>query len=115
MGDRLLLLGTNFPATLAMSTYMGYDEGEACEFGLEFHDAICRRGVRPGETGFLVVHAFAHLFEHFIQSALPRHLGDTWFTFAGKAYEPLLLGAAVLLVEWFILWWMYRKKIFLKI
>jgi len=63
----------------------------------------------------IAAYLIAHLFDQFIRSALPRHLGQAWFTFAGKAYEPLLLGAGVLLVEWLILWWMYRRKIFLRI
>ena len=29
--------------------------------------------------------------------------------------EPLALGAAVMLVEWLILWWMHRRQIFLRI
>lgn len=56
-----------------------------------------------------------HLFEDFIISALPRHFGTAWYSFAGKAYEPLLLGAGVLLVEWLMLYWMYRRKLFLKL
>jgi hypothetical protein len=27
----------------------------------------------------------------------------------------LVLGAGVLLVEWLILWWMYRRQIFLRV
>lgn len=63
----------------------------------------------------IAAYLIAHLFDQFIRRALPRHLGQAWFTFAGKPYEPLLLGAGVLLVEWLILWWMYRRKIFLRI
>jgi predicted acyltransferase len=33
----------------------------------------------------------------------------------GAPYEPLLHGAAVLLVLWLILFWMYRRRIFLRI
>ena len=31
------------------------------------------------------------------------------------AYEPFLLGSATLLVLWLMLFWMWRKKIFLRI
>ena len=31
------------------------------------------------------------------------------------AYEPLLHGAVVLLIMWLLLYWMYRRKLFLKI
>ncbi len=43
------------------------------------------------------------------------HLGRGVFEIFGPAYEPVLRGAAVLLIEWLILWWMYRRKIFLSI
>jgi heparan-alpha-glucosaminide N-acetyltransferase len=63
----------------------------------------------------IAAYLIAHLFEHFIKQALPRHLGAGWYSFAGPAYESLLLGAGVLLVEWLLLFWMYRRKIFLRI
>jgi predicted acyltransferase len=63
----------------------------------------------------IAAYLIAHLFEDFITKALPRHFGRAWFTFAGPAYEHLLLGAAVLLVEWLLLFWMYRRTLFLRI
>lgn len=63
----------------------------------------------------IAAYLIAHLFDRFIFEALPRHLGKRWMTFAGPAYQPLIHGAGVLLVEWLILWWMYRRKIFLRI
>jgi len=50
-----------------------------------------------------------------IRAALDRHLGTKPFEIAGAAYEPLLHGAAVLLVVWLILFWLYRRKIFVRI
>jgi heparan-alpha-glucosaminide N-acetyltransferase len=43
------------------------------------------------------------------------HLGPNAFRVLGPGLEPLLLGAAVLLIYWLILYWMYRRKLFLKI
>lgn len=63
----------------------------------------------------IAAYLIAHLWEGFIHDALPRHFGREWFTFAGKPYEPLIHGAAVLLVEWLVLYWMYKRKIFLRI
>jgi len=51
----------------------------------------------------------------FIAVALVRHLGQHSFEFLGETYKPLLLGMAVMLVQWLILWWMYRRRIFLRI
>src|SRR6185369_928556 len=56
-----------------------------------------------------------HLFNDFIHRNLGTNLGAKVFTFLGDAYEPLLHGAATLLVAWLILFWMYRRKIFLRI
>ena len=56
-----------------------------------------------------------HLWAGFIRNALQTHLGKSAFLVCGKAYEPLLLGGATLLVLWLVLLWMYRRKIFLRI
>jgi len=56
-----------------------------------------------------------HLFDDFFSKNLTTHLGSNFFGFLGPAYEPLLHGAATLLVAWLILFWMYRRKIFLRI
>ena len=50
-----------------------------------------------------------------IRAALDRHLGTKVFGWAGAAYEPLLHGFAVLLVVWLMLFWLYRRKIFVRI
>jgi predicted acyltransferase len=55
------------------------------------------------------------LFVDFIRGALKRHLGEGFFNFFGAPYQSLFLGAGVLLVLWLILFWMYRRKLFLKI
>ncbi|MDO8542156.1 MAG: DUF5009 domain-containing protein [Opitutaceae bacterium] len=57
----------------------------------------------------------AHLFEPFVVKSLETHLGKHFFRSAGAAYEPFFLGAAVLAVFWLMLFWMYRRKLFLKI
>jgi len=51
----------------------------------------------------------------FIRDSLNTHLGPEFFRLLGAPYEPLVRGVAVLLVLWLILFWMYRRKIFLKI
>ena len=53
--------------------------------------------------------------EHFVTAALLRHLGRAPFAILGAPFEPVLRGAAVLLVFWTSLYWMYRRKIFLRI
>ena len=55
------------------------------------------------------------LFEDFIAKNITTHLGKNVFKILGEAYAPLLHGATVLLVFWLILFWMYKRKIFLRI
>ena len=63
----------------------------------------------------IAAYMIAHLFEAFLAKNLVTHLGAGVFLVFGTAYEPLLHGAAVLLLMWLMLYWMYRRKIFLKI
>jgi predicted acyltransferase len=63
----------------------------------------------------IAAYLMAHLFEGFIASSFRINLGERAFQIFGTALEPLLLGTAVLLTYWMLLFWMYRRKIFLKI
>lgn len=63
----------------------------------------------------IAAYLIAHLFDDFIRSSFRTHLGQGVFRAAGEAYEPFVAGAAVLAVYWLILWWMYRRRIFLRI
>jgi predicted acyltransferase len=54
------------------------------------------------------------LFVGFIRDSLHTHLGLQFFKNFG-AYESLIRGALILIVLWLILFWMYRRKLFLKI
>ncbi len=63
----------------------------------------------------IAAYLIAHLFEGFILKNLKTHLGQNAFGRLGAAYEPFLHGAAALFVMWLILYWMYRRKLFLRI
>jgi heparan-alpha-glucosaminide N-acetyltransferase len=63
----------------------------------------------------IAAYLIAHLFEDFIKDSFRIHLGPHVFQFLGTGLEPLMQGAAVLLTYWLILFWMYRRKLFLKI
>ena len=63
----------------------------------------------------IAAYCIAHLFEGFIMKNLKTHLGQPAFEVFGKPYEPFVHGAATLLVMWLILFWMYRRKLFLRI
>jgi heparan-alpha-glucosaminide N-acetyltransferase len=63
----------------------------------------------------IAAYMIAHLFDRFIGDGLRTHLGEETFRRFGPEYEPFVHGAGVLLVMWLILFWMYRRKILLKI
>ena len=63
----------------------------------------------------IAAYFIAHLFESFIQKAVVTHLGAGAFRVLGQAYATLLQGAVTLAVMWLLLWWMHRRKLFLKI
>jgi heparan-alpha-glucosaminide N-acetyltransferase len=73
----------------------------------------------------IAIYVLVHLMDKFILSSLKTHLYTlaTWLeTQVGadvlktyNTYQPMITGAAVLLVFWLILLWMYRRKIFIRI
>lgn len=63
----------------------------------------------------IAAYVIAHLWETFIAESFRTHLGQGIFETFGASYAPIVRGAAVLAVYWLILFWMYRKKIFLRI
>ncbi len=63
----------------------------------------------------IAAYLIAHLFQSFLEKALLTHLGVGVFQVFGKSYQPLLHGAATLGLMWLLLYWMWRRKLFLKI
>jgi predicted acyltransferase len=63
----------------------------------------------------IAAYVMAHLIKDFIQSSFRTHLGQGVFHHWGDPYEPLASGAAVLAAYWLILFWMDRRRIYLKV
>jgi heparan-alpha-glucosaminide N-acetyltransferase len=63
----------------------------------------------------ITAYCMDELFGGFVSKNLMTHLGQNFFKVFGSAYEPLFHGVAELLVFWLLLYWLYRKKIFLRI
>ena len=63
----------------------------------------------------IAAYFIAHTIDGFISKSLFIHLGQSYAAFLGMAYAPLIHSFFVLFFEWLILWWMYRKRIFIKI
>jgi heparan-alpha-glucosaminide N-acetyltransferase len=63
----------------------------------------------------IAAYCIAELLPGFITATLKTHLGQNSFKVFGEAYEPLLVGGCALIVYWAALFWMYRRKIFLRV
>lgn len=63
----------------------------------------------------IAAYCMAELLRGFVSKNLTTHLGQNVFKLFGDAYEPFFHGGATLLVYWLLLFWLYRKKIFLRI
>ena len=63
----------------------------------------------------IAAYLMAHLFEDFIRDSFLTHLRPRVFQILGVGLEPLMTGLAVLLIYWLLLFWMYRRKLFLRI
>jgi predicted acyltransferase len=63
----------------------------------------------------IAAYILAHGPDGFIIRSCHIHLGPDCFEVFGKAYEPLVAGGAVLVIEWLILYWLYHQKIHVRI
>lgn len=55
------------------------------------------------------------LFVGFIRRSLQTHLGTDFFALFGDPYRGLFEGACVLVILWLLLFWLYRKRIYIRI
>jgi len=63
----------------------------------------------------IAVYVMSWTMSSFFGNALDRHLGKAISAMAGPTFQPVLHGSAVMLIFWLILFWMYRRKILLRI
>ncbi|MDR3754142.1 MAG: DUF5009 domain-containing protein [Terracidiphilus sp.] len=63
----------------------------------------------------IAAYLIASLCGEFVEGSLRIHLGMRVLNVFGTALEPVVLGSLTLLTYWVVLYWMYRKKIFLRI
>lgn len=74
----------------------------------------------------IAIYCMSWTIEGFVKDAIHRHLGGVllscWEFFGSfmslpsfELAEPFLLGVSVIVVFWLILFWMYRRKIFLRV
>jgi predicted acyltransferase len=91
--------------------------GWACLMFLLFYWVMDVRGYRKGSLLFVVIGSNA-VFIYMVASIVPLSQWVGVFTrsmvSASGHLEPLLRAVVVLSVEWLMLFWMYRNKIFIK-
>ena len=104
------------------SSYTLYSGGLVVLMRAGFYALIEWKGWRRWSFPLLVigansiaVYVMSWTMEGFVSSALVRHLGAAPFAVLGPPFEPVLRGIGVVVVFWLILYWMYRRKIFLRI
>ena len=62
----------------------------------------------------IAMYFLVHVIDAYIAAAFRTHLGRGFFDAVGL-FAPIVSGALTLGVLWLMLWWMYRRKIFLRI
>ena len=63
----------------------------------------------------IAIYCISHLIDRFILDTFRTHFGREVFSAFGDAYASLFSGAVVIITLWLVLFWMYRRKIFLRI
>lgn len=63
----------------------------------------------------ILAYVMSWTLEKPLKDLLLRHLGESPFLLFGKEWEPVLMGASILLAMWLILLWLYRQRIFVRI
>jgi predicted acyltransferase len=104
------------------SSYTLYSGGLILLLLAGFYAAIEMRGWTRWSFPLMVIGAnsitiyvLSWTMEHFVAQSLAIHLGPAPFLLLGPPFEPVLRGIGVLLVFWVILFWMYRRRIFIRI
>jgi heparan-alpha-glucosaminide N-acetyltransferase len=63
----------------------------------------------------IAIYCMSWTMKGFVESTIRTHLGSRFTSFLGEPLEPLVMGLLIILVFWLILFWMYKRKIFLRI
>ena len=63
----------------------------------------------------IAAYCLDHLVEGFITGSIHTHFGKNAFRVFGENYEPLVEGICLLTAYWLILFWMDRRRIYLKV
>ena len=63
----------------------------------------------------IAVYVMSWTMSDFFGDALERHFGRVISLLAAPTFQPMLQGFCIMLIFWLALFWMYRRKIFIRI
>jgi predicted acyltransferase len=63
----------------------------------------------------IAIYVMSWTMEPFVRGALERHLGWLISGMVSPTFQPIAYGIGIMLTFWLILFWMYRRKLFLRI
>jgi predicted acyltransferase len=99
-----------------------FSTGWTCILLAAFYGIIDWKGYKGWAFPLVVVgmnsiamYVMAHLWDKFIKTTFKVHFGEGVFNILGTACAPITEMVLTLLVLWLMCYWMYRRKLFLKI
>ncbi|MDB6108444.1 MAG: Protein of unknown function transrane [Pedosphaera sp.] len=99
-----------------------FSTGWTCIMLAAFYGVIDWKGYKRWAFPLVVVgmnsiamYVMDHLWDNFIKTQWRIHFGSGIFNLLGVAYAPVVEMLLMLVVLWLICWWMYRRRLFLKI
>jgi heparan-alpha-glucosaminide N-acetyltransferase len=99
-----------------------FSTGWTCLLLSAFYGIVDYKGYKRWAFPLIVVgmnsiamYVLSHTIDGFIEESFRIHLGRDIYALFGKPYAPMIGMATTLLVLWLICYWMYRRKIFLRI
>jgi len=63
----------------------------------------------------IAAYVLAHTVNDFIDESFKTNISQNYDMIFGESYHTLVSGFVILAVEWWVLYWMYKKKLFIKI
>jgi len=103
---------------LVTASFVLVSAGWACLMFLLFYWVIDVRGYRRWTLPLVVIGCnsiFIYIFPSFVPLGHLVSIFTNHAIAASEQLEPLLRDVTVLVVQWLILYWMYRRKIFVKV
>lgn len=103
-------------------TFAIFSTGWTCLMLAAFYAIIDVRGWKRWAFPLVVagmnsiaLYCISMLLKPFVRERLKLHAGQGIFEIFGKTYAPMVEMTFFLLILWLVSWWMFRRKIFLRI